>query len=351
MKRGKTLKELAAEILRQRESRRDFIADTRHTQMTPNARMTLENGGSDLSFGITSVAHNQIAQRLEIPKRFYNRMLEKHPDVLANTVNSLFQREPDRRMIRTMDGRVRAFLSDRYRPLDNNELAEVVFPALAELEVEILSCEITERRLYVKFATAHLEREVRAGDVICAGGVISNSEVGLGSLRIDDLDYRLICENGMIREIVSRSSHLGRSIGLEGIDASEFFKDETRAADDKALMFKLRDTVRGMFSPDRFEARIRQYQKAAEEKIDEPIETVQLLQKRLALTDSQRDSILTHLLQGNDLSRWGVANAITRASQGLQDYDQATEMEKLGGRVIELTGQEWSRIARDADAA
>ena len=29
MKQGKTLKELAAEILRQRESRRDFVADTR----------------------------------------------------------------------------------------------------------------------------------------------------------------------------------------------------------------------------------------------------------------------------------------------------------------------------------
>ena len=34
--------------------------------------------------------------------------------------------------------RVRAFLSDRYRPLDNDELAEVVFPALSELDVEIL---------------------------------------------------------------------------------------------------------------------------------------------------------------------------------------------------------------------
>jgi len=75
-------------------------------------------------------------------------MCEKHPDVLASTVNALFQREPDQRMIRTLDGRVRAFLSDRYRPLDNDELAEVVFPTLANLDVEILSCEITERRLY-----------------------------------------------------------------------------------------------------------------------------------------------------------------------------------------------------------
>jgi hypothetical protein len=351
MKQGKTLKELAAEILRQRESRRDFVVDTRHTRMTPERGLELESGDRDLSFAITPVAHNQIAQRLEIPKRFYDRMCEKHPDVLASAVNALFQREPDQRMIRTLDGRVRAFLSDRYRPLDNDELAEVVFPALSELDVEILSCEITERRLYIKFASVSLEREVHVGDPIRAGGVLSNSEIGLGSLRIDDLDYRLVCLNGMIRETVSRTSHLGRVTGMDGIDASEFFKDETRAADDRALMLKLRDTVRGMFSPERFEARISQYQKAAEVKIEQPIETVQVLQRRLALTDGQRDSILTHLLQGNDLSQWGLANAVTQASQSVADYDEATELEKLGGRVIELRGQDWRQIAGEAEAA
>jgi len=351
MKQGRTLKELAAEILRQRESRRDFVADTRHTRMAPEGSLTLENGDGDLSFGINPVAHNQIAQRLEIPKRFYDRMLDKHPDVLASAVSALFQREPDQRMIRTLDGKIRAFLSARYRPLDNDELAEVVFPALAGLDVEILSCEITERRLYIKFASVSLEREVSVGDTIRAGGVLSNSEVGLGSLRIDDLDYRLVCLNGMIRETVSRTSHLGRATGMDGIDASEFFKDETRAADDRALMLKLRDTVRGMFSPERFEARISQYQKAAEEKIDKPIEAVQVLQKRLSLTDGQRDSVLTHLLQGDDLSQFGLANAVTRASQGVDDYDEATEFEKLGGRVIELNGQDWRQIAGAAEAA
>ena len=80
--------------------------------------------------------------------------------------------------------------------------------------------------------------------------------------------FRLVCLNGMIREVVTRSSHVGRSVGFEGIDASEFFKDETRVADDRALMLKLRDTVRGMFNPERFKARINQYKNASEEKIE-----------------------------------------------------------------------------------
>jgi hypothetical protein len=35
-----------------------------------------------------------------------------------------------------------------------------------------------------------------------------------------------------------------------------------------------------------------------------------------------------------------LANAVTRASQDITDYDQATELEKLGGKVIELRGTE-----------
>jgi len=38
--------------------------------------------------------------------------------------------KPERRMVRTLDGSTRAFLSDRYRPLDNFDLAHEVFHVL-----------------------------------------------------------------------------------------------------------------------------------------------------------------------------------------------------------------------------
>ena len=45
------------------------------------------------------------------------------------------------------------------------------------------------------------------------------------------------------------------------------------------------------------------------------------------------------------------SNAVTRASRDIRDYDEATELEKLGGRVIELSGQDWRQIAGEAEAA
>ena len=75
------------------------------------------------------------------------------------------------------------------------------------------SCEVTENRLYVKAVTDRLQREVksrRVGDVVEAGVMISNSEVGLGSVLVTPFAHFLVCLNGMTREGGKRWNHLGR---------------------------------------------------------------------------------------------------------------------------------------------
>src|ERR1043166_4992015 len=76
-----------------------------------------------------------------------------------------------------------------------------------------------------------------------AGVVVSNSEVGQGSLRVEALDFRLVCLNGMIREAAVRKAHLGRgSRGQDAIeDAREYFRLETQQADDRAFFLKVQD--------------------------------------------------------------------------------------------------------------
>lgn len=95
-------------------------------------------------------------------------------------------------MIRTMDyggGRVaRALLSDRYRRIDNMEIASAVLPLFAGSDqYEVISSEVTENRMYLKILSRRLEMEVVPGDYVQAGVVISNSEVGLGSVNVQPL--------------------------------------------------------------------------------------------------------------------------------------------------------------------
>lgn len=98
-----------------------------------------------------------------------------------------------------MDGRLRAFLSDRYRRLDNLELIDHVLPVISQMKgCEVVSADITETHLYLKVINKTMKTEIVPGDIVQAGFVVSNSEIGLGALKVEPLVYRLICKNGMI---------------------------------------------------------------------------------------------------------------------------------------------------------
>ena len=122
MKQGRTLLELGRELQRQRLNRQDFLADTRKLEMesTPySSTLHLSLEGKTYGFQIGELAHQQIASRLNIPYRYYQKMQEEAPALLDSNVNTWLEQKPERRMIRVLDGKVRAFLSDRYRRLDN----------------------------------------------------------------------------------------------------------------------------------------------------------------------------------------------------------------------------------------
>lgn len=235
MKTGKTLTELAMELERQSTAKKDFIASTAALEMTNTGELALESNTTFDEFPITDHAHSQIAARLDIPAKYYNRMRSGAPALLAANVNDWFHSNPERRMIRTLNGQARAFLSDRYHRLDNFDLAEAVLPILAEMGegIRIVSTELTDSRMYIKVINERLELEVKKGDVVQAGIAISNSEVGLGALKVEPLIYRLVCENGMIAQDYSKKRyHVGRN-AQEG-EAYELFRDETLKADDRA---------------------------------------------------------------------------------------------------------------------
>jgi hypothetical protein len=353
MKAGKTLVELAQELQRQQESKRDFIADTRelvlHQPGPGNPVYSLGVNGHG-RFAVTDHTHHQIAQRLGIPQKYYDRMMAEAPGLLRSNVNHWFREKPERRMVRTLDGNARAFLSDRYRPLDNFDLAEAVLPVLQEANgIKIESCEITERRMYIKALFPRIEAEVKRGDVVQSGIVITNSEIGLGALKIEPLVFRLVCLNGMIAADYSQKKyHVGRAAD-EGEAAFELYRDETLRQDDRAFWLKVQDTVRA-FAVDhaRFEKVVEKMRDATERKLADPLHAVEVVTQKYQLNEGEKTGVLRHLIEGGDLSQFGLVNAITRAAQDVESYDRSTDMERLGGTVLELPRSEWEVLAKTA---
>lgn len=342
MKQGKTLNELGKELERQRLARKDFIADTSRLEVITdfNGLSKLIMGFADISgeFVISDIAHQQIATRLQIPFRYYQKMRLEYPELLDKNINSWFSKTNEKRMLRTLDNKLRAFLSDRYRRLDNLELAEAVLPILNEIKgLEIISSEITETHMYIKVINKKLKAEVGENDIVQAGMVISNSEVGLGSLKVEPLVYRLVCKNGLIvKDYTQKKYHVGKQVDSEE-SAYEIYRDETLAADDKAFFMKVQDTVRCAVDETKFMLSVNKLLAIKNEHTgDNPIKTVELLADKYILNQNERGSILRHFIMSGDDSRFGLVNAVTRASQDIEDYNRATELERLGGELLAL---------------
>ena len=183
--------------------------------------------GKLLEYSVGLIAHKQIASRLNIPYRYYQKMQQEQPALLDENVNTWLQETQERRMIRVLDGRVRAFLSNRYHRLDNLELCALVLPVIREMKgANIVSCEVTESHMYLKVINKRMKAEVTVGDVVQARFVVSNSEVGLGSLRVEPLVFRLVCKNGMIcKDFSQKKYHVGRQVNESEDAAYELYSD------------------------------------------------------------------------------------------------------------------------------
>jgi len=249
-------------------------------------------------------------------------------------------------MVRTLDGTARAFLSDKYRIIDNYEVADAVLPILSQIDgARIESCEITDQRMYIKVVNPRLQTEVVPGDIVQSGILISNSEVGMGSMAIQPLVYRLVCTNGMVvNDAATRKYHIGR--GNQAGEDYRLYSNETLAADSKALMLKVRDTVKAAVDQVRFEKVVQMMRDAKDAKITtkEIPKMVELTAQDYGFTKQESSGILDHLIHGGDFTLYGLANAVTRAAQDVESYDRSTDMESVGYTILNMSRERWNKL-------
>lgn len=358
MKQGKTLQELAAELTRQRETRRDFVAPTSKLAVSTDKESTMQIATHDgvIPYRVNDYAHGQLASFLKVPKQFYDRLRHDETPVVKelfdHTVNTLLERENKPRLVCTLDNTVRGFLSNRFQPYDNYELAESILPIFSSVQAEVSSCEVTATRFYLKVVSPKVTYEVAKGDIVQAGLVISNSEVGAGRLKVEPLIHRLVCLNGMIAADSSfRKNHAGKALGDAGDSAFEFFSDETRRQTDKPVFMQIRDIVQATLTDEGFRKIVQKFKHSKEEKLNgDAFETMDVVQEVFRFNEEEKKGVLHHLIAGQDMSKFGLVNALTRYSQDVQDYDRATDFERFGGQVIELAPSQWRRISEGASA-
>ncbi len=255
-------------------------------------------------------------------------------------------------MVRTLNnGRniARAFLSERYRPLDNWDLFNAIATPLRNAGCVIRSAEITETRFYIQASTPRIQRPIAqkirlAGGeqkivrVVEAGVIIGNSEVGCGSIFADPIIFDQWCTNGAVMQRTLKRHHVGRRNEGElwGDEATmELFTDETRKLDDKAFWAKVADVAAASMNETRFNEYVDKLVGTQNIEIKaKPAEVVELVGQKYALSENEQEAILAYYLEGGDRTGFGFLQAVTRSAEDAENYDRAVDLERLGPIVL-----------------
>jgi len=348
---------LAQELERQKQTKRDFICPAKDIgfisapeyRSIPEANVPVVANINMGDIGqvlheIGLIAHQQFADKLGIGAIYYNRCLEEAPDLLTDNANYWLQRSKKVHLIRTLDGRVRAFLSDRYRVLDNVDLFFETYRVVQQVGAEIVRADLTEERFYMRVLHPEWREKVQllkrngtvgadAEDVV-PGTVVSNSEVGRGGLRVEPFMLILICVNGVVMDHKMWQFHLGKKQDLG------FLSEETKEAEDKAIWLRVRDTITATFDREIFRQMVARMNDAAAAELENPIEAVDNVVAHYGFTDEEKQRILNELISPNrktDPGRtvYGLLNAVTAVGRDQEDYNKGIQFERAGGQLLE----------------
>ena len=370
-----SLQELAHEIESKRNEMRDFIL--------PSASAHVEDDGRHISLVSKDMCevpdrygsfHGVISPQFVklnnawngMGNRYYDLMVQrKQFPLIAANMNTWFQNPPKgsgQRLFRTYDrgsddaNVFRSIHSEKFLTFDNFDLLDGIKPVLYRLEermgeIQFVSMGLTDTKLYLKIIFPKVEAEIlkqgrSVGDIVQSGVLISNSEVGMGSIVVSPFIYRLICLNGMtVNDSGLRKRHLGHARAVGEIT----YQDDTLEAMHVVLKKQLRDHVEDCTSQRQFDRTVQKIQQAADD-VDQrdPEEVLLGLGKKYSLADAEVKKAKRSLFEGGDFSRWGFANAVTHLANTSDNYDRASDLQETGGNIIQMPSREWATMAKAA---
>lgn len=350
---GRSLQDLAASLQHIEEKKQDFSVPVSALSMNDQGKVQFKNGELH-DFDLNPWSMGQVSEFANVPAAYARRLSFEAPDILAKNINHGFNLKKEEgastRLVRTIDGRARAFLSASYRMLDSYDLLNAILPTLIDNQFEVASCELTDRRVYLKCTTQRIQGEVKKGDVVQYGVMVSTSDVGAGSLRVEPFFLRLECLNGMVSNTAFRKTHLGASRAER--EVQEILSDSTKELNDQAFFATVKDYMLNTMRPEVFQGELLKMQDASQRPIKNLNleQVVDLTLKTLKVTSqTAKKGILDCLADGNQnagLNQWGLVNSFTAAAKMKDlDYDTATELERSAGKILDLAPSQWKVIS------
>lgn len=362
MKEAMTLDQTMAEVERIAASKLDFVADSRKLNVVVDEsgakpELRLEALELKKDFGINKLARRQLAEWSGIPTKYQERMFNEAPDLLAHNANHWLQDKAKERLVRTLDDNTRAFLSNRFRMIDNPQVLRAVIPTIqkAHPDLQVMSCKVDENQMFLKAVFPRTQVPIVAKDhpwvenrEVQQGIFLKNSEVGEGRYTVCPLAYDLACLNGLVYWKEGQNKvHVG---GV--LDDGVQYTDDTRQKGDDFLLAQLTDVAKYALDEGKMQIALANMERAIDSpEVKSPAAAIKILATDIG-TSNREDEMLLDLFTTDrslPLNQYGLQAAVTAlAKDDSVNYERAQELEIAGANLITLDPTEWERFASAA---
>ena len=369
-----SLSSMVSELKRQIDARLDFVIDSRDLVVavdggqlrlkgSPSAAEWIPRAG----FALQRQALRQLAERANpsIPLRHVEEAAEKAPRRLADYMTGLMHDAPERRLVRVLDGKVRGFLSDAYKCIDNADVAAAVLEGAKEARASILEATLSDTAMRIKLVVPEIVEDVervRSGDAsggagsigspeylarvaansrgtmpqlpsgpnaVCPILTVGNSETGHGTFfgRVGIL--QAFCVNLATVETKLAQVHLGQRL------ETGIFSRETIALEADLILRKGKDLMRTAFDPARFKELVDKVRATVGQVVVRPIAAVEVACRAGLLGLDRLDALTQAFMQEpGGTSVYNLGQAIARVAQDVDNADEASEWEQFAGDVL-----------------
>jgi hypothetical protein len=280
---------------------------------------------------LRDLAFTQLCQRIGAPAAYVRSL---PPKLQIACMNHGLTQSRHAALLRLAGGEVRALVGDRYAALDDervlDEVAEVLDRA-GYLDDARVRASAAGPHTLLRITMPGEGVAVKPGDVIEWGLDIGNSEVGLRSVQVTPVTYRLVCTNGM-RSWKSEAAMRMRHVG-----------------DPKRLREQLRDAIPVAFAEARGD--IDRWRRATEVLIDDALDEIENLRAfglsqtevaavgrelagTAALLPANSSAETLDVVLDRPSTAYEIANAITAVARDRADVASRLTMEEVGHRYL-----------------
>lgn len=257
-------------------------------------------------------ALKQLCARIGVPFSFFNKCPPALQEFNVAWFMQNMEQEKDVMLRIVKTNQVRAIVSDRYAPFDDIELFRILSDFMDGTE-EVVFNSFEELSSHVRITWPSKAEEIQPGDVVEQGLHIANSEVGMRSVTIMGVVYRLKCKNGLVaREKKGGFRHIGDPERIKG-HVQQVIEDVQN--DSARLMEKFKRSI--------------------EKEIEQPVDAIERLAQDHDLTKEEYKAVLDSFMAEPSRNLFGVVNAVSNSAKRCPDADRRFEMESLASNVLD----------------